>query len=329
MDGISLYGPDRLEVGGSTTATVESAARRSFHGVAPLGLLPHPALTPQAWERLAPRLDEAVSDLDGLVSAARSVGVLTFEESLRAARHVAEEYGAGRGPTELWGAKEGHVASVWRASFGHDHEAAPAVVALNVSRDSVAAEELKSVARRLRQLSQRCPDLVAEVLGVWHLEGDRARGHSVVVVAQRWLDDSLEINPLRLSEGGTRLCRVARFLTDPARPAHIEGVVGSALDELEHRRLGADLGRLIAASAERSEDGTGWTVPSFVLERGDLVWHAGGGVAVACAGSSVTVPAATVEEAAVQAVGAACHSLDERHVWAVLEGAASAQVSQS
>ncbi len=316
-----VYGPDRLPMEERAGDTEALHGYRPFHGIASLGLCAHPACTLEGWRDAAPLLDAQPDAAGPLAGAARECGVLSFDESLAAAAHAAREYGGGAPPEELWGVKEGHTASVWRATYTGD--GGPRRVVLNVARDAAASRALEAATDVYRALAAGEPEVAAaRVLGVWRLaRGDAARP-PVTVVAQAWVDDAHEINAVPVGPHGARqLVAVERFITDAAQPARIRSVRGRRLTPDEHARVGRGMALLMRRGARGGEGA--WSVPRFVVGHGDWVWRDDGPVAVACGAVPAAAAGHSLRDAVRAAVREACGELDAEFARAVARGAAA------
>ncbi|WP_413452546.1 hypothetical protein AA0Y32_10215 [Georgenia phoenicis] len=326
-----LYGPDRLPMHPSTDATEQRWGYRPFHGIVSSALRDHPGCTPARWLAGAATLDAPHPHDPELAAAAGECGVLTFDESLAAAREAAARYARPGGAvlTELWHVKEGHTSSVWQATL--DDDGATDRVAVNVPRDAVADCALTRTATVYTRLSAALPavapatvlstvplgpPLTAEAPGTAGPRG-RARG-TVRAVVQRWLDGARELNALPTA-GGTRLVAVDRFLPDDADPARIGAVRGRSLTVAEHEAVGHAVGNLLRTTALRSEES--WLLPGFDIHHGDWVWWRGRAAVVACRPERTRLRG-ELEAAVRHGVQALCARLDGPFLDAVLRGAA-------
>ncbi len=143
---------------------------RALEPLARLGLDEH------LWSDLAPVLDDVLAGrgdpypvgelsetvVGGVAHAARAAGVRTWSMSMLTALDYARALAAETPVTdvELWSFKEGRTASVWRLKLDDR------MIALNVARDDIAAAELASMGRELRELHQRDPLGVVDVLDI-------------------------------------------------------------------------------------------------------------------------------------------------------------------
>ncbi len=150
---------------------------------------PHHAMLPRAleplkrlgldehlWSDLAPVLDDVLAGrgdpypvgelsetvVGGVAHAARAAGVRTWGMSMLTALDYARALVAETPVTnvELWSFKEGRTASVWRLRLDDR------LIALNIARDDIAAAELASMGRELRELHVRDPLGVVDVLDI-------------------------------------------------------------------------------------------------------------------------------------------------------------------
>lgn len=319
------FGPDRIPLATTAAATEAHHGYRPFHGIVSLGLRAHPACTPEGWHALAPRLDFDSDMGSALAEAARGCGVLSFDDSLAAAEHAARGYAQGARLTELWHLKEGHTASVWCASFNQGRDTGLRRIVFNVGRDDAASVALEHATKRFRVIAEREPDLAAaRVLGLWHLNSRNARSTSIVVVAQAFVDNALEIHAVPTTNGGRQLVAVERFLTDPDQPARIRAVCGRPLDRDEHARFGADIAVLLASGAHRDPEQGAWILPTFVLNHGDWVWRGDRAVAVACGPDPTVVAVDSLREAVHMTLRTACDALGRDYVRAISDSADAA-----
>jgi hypothetical protein len=305
-DRVALFhGPDRTPLGWPPAGP--------FHGVVSRGLLPALAAHgPARWAAWAPWLDQALAGETRaaavvpaeVVDAARDAGVLTFADSATAAcRYLARHLGdalVGLGAdgqhadpalVELWSVKEGHTASVWRATVRW-RGAVAARFAVNVARDRAAAGELRASAAELTGLAARCGALVAEPL---HVAAVEVPGHGhVAILAQRWIDGALEVGSFRpRGASAHRLHAVERFLTSPGAPATIAGIRGRRLTDAEHVLVIGAAIRAGLAGVETLPDGR-TSVPRTDVARGDLVLAGAAAHVVATAGERDVVAAGDV-----------------------------------
>jgi hypothetical protein len=149
-----------------------------YHATLPRALEPleRLGLDAQLWADLAPVLDgilcrhldpSPVGEMSatlvgGVAHAARAAGVRSYAESVRAALDYALTCtdAAPESDIELWSVKDGRRASIWRV------RTADRVIALNIARDDVAAAELVTMGHELRDLHQRDPLGVVDVLDI-------------------------------------------------------------------------------------------------------------------------------------------------------------------
>jgi hypothetical protein len=148
------------------------------HGILPRALEPlaRLGLDAQLWSDLAPVLEEILAGhgdaypvgelsttvVGGVAHAARAAGVRTWAMSLSTALDYARncEEATPAQHVDLWSAKEGRTASVWRLQLDDR------VMALNVARDDIAAAELTSMGGELRELHARDALGVVDVLDI-------------------------------------------------------------------------------------------------------------------------------------------------------------------
>ena len=179
------------------------------HGILPRALEPlaRLGLDEHLWADLAPVLDDVLAGrgdpypvgelsetvVGGVAHAARAAGVRTWSMSMLTALDYARALAAGTPveDVELWSFKEGRTASVWRLRLDDR------VIALNVARDDIAAGELASMGRELRDLHGRDPlgvvavlDLAPDVLACAWIEGrelhvvDRGDGRGLFIAVE-------------------------------------------------------------------------------------------------------------------------------------------------
>ena len=275
---------------------------RPFFGIVSRGMLPVLRGAPIDWTRWSPLLDVELAAADRspgagvspLVGAARRRGVLTFADSALAAQMFVEERLATRidlsQPLELWNVREGHTASVWRLS-GQDHEGAPMLLALNVSRDDVAADELASSADQLEAAAERCGPVIADVVARDRVTLPGPRDLRPLVVAQEWVRGAAELAFLPLRRGGRRLHAVTAWTTADDDPGRIVGAEGAELGDAEHVRAARQITTCLLTLAVRVDSGR-VDVPRVDLDDGDWMWGPDGLRLVALSGRADTMPEA-------------------------------------
>ena len=285
-----FHGPQRVPVG----AVDDESGYRPFHGIVSLGLRDsaRASLAPASWPDLSGPLDRA---LDGdsaaaaavpgeVLEAAADCGVLSFAGSARCARmyiehHLAAVWQAAGAPAPLarcravalWNVKEGHTSSVWQVTCEGELAEPIFRFALNVARDRRAGDQLLASAAVLARMAPPGVDLqnVAQVLDARRLA--TAFGE-VAVVAQRWIDDAMELGLSPLEGGGARLVAINRFLSSAAQPGLLTGALARALSSEETLAVARAMTTLALRGAIWELGGDRVALPWFELRRGDWVW---------------------------------------------------------
>jgi hypothetical protein len=296
MDIAYFYGPDRAPLLLASDGSVSDGAEVPFHGIASRGLLPwieQQSDGAELWERLAHRLhdgthpeDEKLGDLRG---AARRMTVLSLAQSAEAAgryvrAHCARDLDADISAGELWNIKEGHTSSVWVATLTPEPWAAGHRFVVNVSRDALAARELRTTSERMRVVGERCPDLpIAAVLDISRIAVDAEGGEiAVTVTRNEFVANALEVHRLVGATGREdRYALVERFITSDDAPAHIRALRGRMASGQQQETIDEAIRRLLAAGTP--------TVPMALdINDGDVVWDGQRAVVVAIGAPDVS-----------------------------------------
>lgn len=274
-----LHGPGRVAVRPDGHAA-DGSDYVAYLGIAPLALRSGQTA---GWDEAAPRLGTAEPP-PGIAPVLRRAGVLGFAQAakvaLRAARlsgPVAEALGGA--PDEIWAIKEGPVASVWRV-------AGPAgALAVNVSRDRLAARELAASAERLGAAARALDAQGASGISVAPVLATHRQGAHLALI-QPWVEGGMELGLFHdpRAGGAPTLAVVERFLGPADTGSGRAGMRGWALRGPAAEATLAGIARLAAAFAE-SGLSAGSGASALTIGEGDFVARPGGLTAIACDGA--------------------------------------------
>ncbi len=210
-----------------------------------------------------PALDDAeVANLKAALERAERAHVLSLAESASLAMAAAEALypGFASAGGRLWCVKEGHTASVWRAS---PPGTAAAPLCLLVPRDSEADAEQRQSFAELARLGPRSPVRVVHQRA--HIELGY-RGGSLTVHVTDWIEGARELNLVPTAQGA-RVLAVTSF-AGGFRP--VGRLLGAIESELTVKRMRALIRHSLVWDREQRR------LLGFEINDGDFVLDARG-----------------------------------------------------
>ena len=287
MDFSFFSGPDKTPFEFDENGVVGENTTTPFHGIVSKGLLNKLILNNvpnNVWYNNAHLLekdgDHSNSDLQELFiikEYATECKALSFSQSALCAKMYLEDYFKDQDvkECEVWNIKEGHSSSVWKVTFcsmGMNES-----FAVNVARDEEACTALKEGAKKMKKISDRCPEInLAKILDIYVLQHPSLPSQ-VVITRNEWINNSYEINSRKNKlTGKDELLMVERFITNMNSPTQITSVLGRLCTTEEVKTVQNGIEEFTTkATAYLQEQ------PDININYGDVVWDGKKAVVVA------------------------------------------------
>ncbi|TCC94314.1 hypothetical protein EZ428_05950 [Pedobacter frigiditerrae] len=268
-----FFGPDKSPFAISAEGKIQQELSTPFHGIISRGLLDHGC---SIWNTHSHLLEYGNDDLLTeewiiLKQNATQCGVLSFAQSTLAAKKYVET-NTKVAKVELWNIKEGHTSSVWKVTPANEE---PFV--LNIARDQVAGEELKTLSTHLKKITDEGDTShLAKVYDIVEIE-DEQLPIKVVLTKNEWINDSFEIHSrINLKTNEEELLLVERFITDAQKPAEITSILGRVFNATETQQIKKEILNFLTQATTCLSH-----TPVININDGDVVWNGEKAVVIA------------------------------------------------
>lgn len=273
-----FFGPDKLPFAISAEGKIQQEISTPFHGIISRGLLNHGC---SIWNTHSHLLEYGNDDLQTeewitLKQNAIECGVLSFVESTLAAKTYIERFSKKQSTDtdlcELWNIKEGHTSSVWKVTVANEES-----FVLNVARDKVACEELKTLSTHLKKITDEGDTSnLAKVYDIVEIEDERLP-IKVIVTKNEWIYDSFEIHSrINLKTNQEELLLVERFITDVQKPAEITSILGRVFSATETQKIKKEISNFLTQATTCLSH-----TPEININDGDVVWNGDKAIVIA------------------------------------------------
>lgn len=271
-----FFGPDKLPFAISAEGKIQQEISTPFHGIISRGLLNHGCSIWNTHSHLLEYSNEKLQDEEWIALKQNAIkyGVLSFAESALAAKTYIERFSNKQSTDicELWNIKEGHTSSVWKVTLANEDS-----FVLNIARDIVACEELKTLSTHLKKITEEGDTShLAKVYDIVEIEDERLP-IKVVVSKNEWVNDSFEIHSrINLKTNQEELLLVERFITDTRKPAEITSILGRVFSTAEAQKIKNEISFFLTQATTCLSH-----TPVVNINDGDVVWNGEKAVVIA------------------------------------------------
>lgn len=268
-----FFGPDKLPFAISAEGKIRQEVSTPFHGIISRGLLNHGC---SIWNTHSHLLEYGNDELQNeewltLKQNAIQCGVLNFAQSTLAAKRYLESY-TNTARCELWNIKEGHTSSVWKVTLANEES-----FVLNIARDKIAGDELKTLSTHLKKITDEGDTSnLAKVYHITEIEDERLP-IKVVVTKNEWVNNSFEIHSrINVKTNQEELLLVERFITDVRKPAEITAILGRVFNTKETLQIKKEISNFLTQATTCLSH-----TPEININDGDVVWNGDKAIVIA------------------------------------------------